>query len=462
MVEDLSLLKGFHFSTLSSIKERKKILNSTDKLFPSSNEMGRQNNNSYNFTIDTTTVQTLVAQNYISYTFIAQMNQPDSTSLQNYVLTFFNNDSIHEMLVVYPKLNPTAYAYDMHNISANPIDGNLSILGRSTICNGYNVDSWVETCIEYDCSHFGGDGTHGAGQACDDGNIYALEVCQGAWVTTCIENTEEPDPIPNSTGGGGGGSGNPDAIAIIPLDECNSNFGETGPNGECFLIDEDDCKEIKEKISDIPLIKTRLKELRDSESPFEQGFKANKIINGNYAPGTIITSNSTNQVNVRPNSQTVVIAHRHTDNVAYKMFSAPDILKMAEMAKKVLNSGNSSVKLTELTHIVVFKNINGNYKTFALRFDNVTSVQNLINILNNPVENLKFKKKLKLDYGNDNSGRPLYENTTTLDKQQRHIFNLLDNYNLNMSLYEANFDNDGFVNGWQKINKNTLDKEPCN
>lgn len=78
VVEDLSLLKGFHFSTLSSIKERKKILNSTDKLFPSSNEMGRQNNNSYNFTIDTTTVQTLVAQNYISYTFIAQMNQPDS------------------------------------------------------------------------------------------------------------------------------------------------------------------------------------------------------------------------------------------------------------------------------------------------------------------------------------------------------------------------------------------------
>jgi hypothetical protein len=199
---------------------------------------------------------------------------------------------------------------------------------------------------------------------------------------------------------------------------------------------------------------------------FEQGFKANKSSNGNYAPGTIQTNNSNggNQVNIRSNSQTTVIAHTHPASVDYKMFSAEDILKMAEMANKVENATQSNVQLTEITHIVMFNNNENpnDPKAFALRFDNIASVQRLQNILNNPKQNRDFKKKLKSDYDDDNSGPPLYQSTTTIAKQQEHLFNLLDKNNLNISLYEANFDNNGFVNDWQKINKDSLAKEPCN
>ena len=35
-------------------------------------------------------------------------------------------------------------------------------------------------------------------------------------------------------------------------------------------------------------------------------------------------------------------------------------------------------------------------------------------------------------------------------------------FNLNMSVFEANYNLNGSVSNWQKINKETLEKDPCN
>ena len=73
-----------------------------------------------------------------------------------------------------------------------------------------------------------------------------------------------------------------------------------------------------------------------------------------------------------------------------------------------------------------------------------------------------FTDDLNDAYESDNSGFPLYQSTTYIGKQQEHLYNLFSKFNLNLSLYEANYDSNGFINDWQKINKETLEKEPCN
>jgi hypothetical protein len=142
----------------------------------------------------------------------------------------------------------------MDNITAQPIEGDLSLLGRS-ICNGYPVTSWNATanCVDYNC---GLSGDHSPGQACDDGVQRAYTECTGAWVTKCLPPSDNDGNPDDGSGGGGGGSGNDDAIAIIPLDECIAGINEVDDNGNCFTIDEEEesrkreCRKITDFLSD--------------------------------------------------------------------------------------------------------------------------------------------------------------------------------------------------------------------
>ena len=110
--------------------------------------------------------------------------------------------------------------------------------------------------------------------------------------------------------------------------------------------------------------------------------------------------------------------------------------------------------------MLVFKNDSGEFKTFALRFDDLESVLALLNIRNNRKKRNEFERVLKGNYESDiNSVTYVIE--TDIYKQQRHLFNHLNKYNLNISLYEANYDAYGRVDTWQRINENDLQKEPC-
>ncbi len=225
---------------------------------------------------------------------------------------------------------------------------------------------------------------------------------------------------------------------------------------------DNDCNKLK-AVTDVPVTNTRLYQLRTENSSFEKGFKVSKNPSSNsYEPSIIINNNTGNcrSVNIAPHPYTAVIAHTHPSCVYYKMFSAPDILKLANMAYKVQNSSNTTVKLTELTHILVF-NDNGTHKTYALRFDDEASVQTLLDIVNNEKLLDDFNKKLQKDYDSDYNSFT-FTNETDIYKQQRHLFKHLEKYNLNISLYEANFDTNGKVNHWKKINKDTLQQEDCN
>jgi hypothetical protein len=228
-----------------------------------------------------------------------------------------------------------------------------------------------------------------------------------------------------------------------------------------------DCAQLN-ALTDDPVIKTRLNQLRIASGNFEKGLKINKNPSNNeYVPSPIIEgSNGTNHVNIIVNAYTSAIAHTHTNSVAYKMFSAPDILKLAQMADRVQADNGTTVQLTELTHILVFNdnlvfNNNGTDKTYALRFDDAISVQTLQDIANNKRKYSLFNKDLKKLYESDYSYQT-YTDETDINKQQHHLFNFLEDHNLSISLYEANFNPIGTINNWKRINKTNLEQEDCN
>ena len=82
----------------------------------------------------------------------------------------------------------------------------------------------------------------------------------------------------------------------------------------------------------------------------------------------------TNEINITANPYTVVVAHTHTVSVVYKMFSAPDILKMASIAKLVQSNNVTTVDFLEITHILVLESCNGIHKMQAFPSPSVLSL----------------------------------------------------------------------------------------
>ena len=487
------------FNEFANTSSLKLLTSSVDKINTVRNAFSRTAEDN-SFVIDSSKVAIINhVSGYSSQTFVVQ-TEPTNTVLENLLIATKTDGTEQALLITYylntEISNITQADFESHVLETSIQDledYSISFLSRET---EFCWDQDFLNTIQCDGGMLVTPSSH---PECFDENnqnvgsvtiITTSRICEttGGGGTTSPDTNDpvdgDDDPFGDWGGSGGDGTGtgtggqNTDENKDDnPCDENGTSTSISDGNGNCIdgigvpLVPDpptEDCQDLKDKISNVLSIKARLNELRQGigSSNFEQGFKANKISTGNYTPGTIQTNNSNggNHVNIRPNSQTTVIAHTHPASVDYKMFSAEDILKMAEMANKVVNSSNSNVQLTEITHIVMFNNNENpnDPKAFALRFDNASEAQNLRAILNNPNDREDFEETLENDYNSDDSGPPSYNPETTLGKQQRHLFNLLEKYNLSMSLYEANFDANGFINGWQKINKESLAKEPCN
>jgi len=220
------------------------------------------------------------------------------------------------------------------------------------------------------------------------------------------------------------------------------------------------CAKLKE-LTDTPLVRTRLNTMKVNGGNAEKGLRVDKQPNdGAYKPSQILDSNNgTAHINIRVNPFTEAIAHTHppSGDGYFTMFAGPDIIKMGEMVKMVQSTFSPVVNPIDIAHILIADGM-----TFAIRFDDAASVQTLRDIYEDKDKKEDFKDDLEDAFKSDKSGPPLYQSTTTVAKQQRHIYKLLGKYNLNMSLYQANYDANGFISDWQKINKETLEKEPCN
>lgn len=261
-------------------------------------------------------------------------------------------------------------------------------------------------------------------------------------------NPTNPNSNPNHGGGNQGGS------TTVVTCKRNCVPQDTSMDGE----GNDPCADLKDSVSDVPLIKTRLKQLKDLDGNYEKGFSVDKNPNtGEHEPTAILNNNNGDKhISIPINSNTEVVAHTHPDSDVFAMFSAPDIIKMIEIADQVVRDNSSTVNLLSITHILV---VNG--KTFALRFDDSFSVNMLNDIANDKKKRAKFDRRLKDLYESDFNSQS-FQLETDIYKQQNHLYALFQQFGLSMSLYEANYDSNGLVDNWEKINKDTLEKEPCN
>jgi|GEM_PF-5445115 len=402
---------------------------------------------------------------------IVKDNQPPN-SFSNLIISFgLDNSNSAFIINYYPTENY------MSSIESNPqavFEGQVSseYIDYNEDLNGLlglnRLSCWY---IAATFCNWGGE-EHLAGGNCTEAFMYSGSQ------KVCVGSSEYQPERDNSLGGGGGGeetssipSTNPKVVEPCEISSNNIsgnsiNLTELGCDentSTILIVDEEDPDCIKLKnLTENPIIKTRLKQLKDDNLIVEKGFKITKNhIAGEYQPSPILENNNgTNHINIEVNPYIAAIAHTHTNNVFFKMFSAPDILKMAEMAYKVQSNSDTTVLLTEITHMLVFKNDTGEFKTYALRFDDLESVLALQNIRNNKKKRKRFEKKLRNDY-ESNVNPVTYAYETDIYIQQRHLFSYLNNYNLNISLYEANYDAYGHVDTWQRINENDLQKEPC-
>jgi hypothetical protein len=459
------------------IKENKNVVNALGKF----NDQQAENNSAqyskeiynsyYDFSIETDESFYIEYDEYHSYTFNIHRNN-DSSLTENLVLSLQTDLNYKVFLVSYDLtqeeielIRNHEYVGVLDKINIRELEGfNTDDLLRSvgdcyewgTIYvsqgTGWEIPGWVKVDCPEEIS--AGDSSTGGGESpINDGP----------------DTSGDQDPL-GGGGGPGGGGGNDDEGNTPDDDEeclldssgnCIENVTTPFPPKETPEEELEDCEKLKTEISDVQLIKTRLKELKDANGNFEKGLRVDvHPATGVYTPTDVLNSNNgTSHVSIPVNPYTAVVAHTHppSEDGFYAMFSGPDIIKMAEIMKYTQSINPTIVKPTDITHILI---ADGN--TFAIRFDDAASAQALLNIYEDTTKRTRFLNRLQKDYDSDNTGYPLYQSTTTVAKQQQHLYDLLSEFNLNMSVFEANYNLNGSVSNWQKINKETLEKDPCN
>ena len=446
-------------------KQVKKITN--PKKTPLENTI---NSNNYGFSIDTSRIQIIETNFYKSYTFLVNRESQNETILENYIYTIYKDSTSNQYLVAYPIQENNGI--DIYNTTVQRLYGN-SLYQIENACNGYAeiMEFQEEVCID---TNYGLIGNHTPGQACFDGEYRATRTCSGGgWVAVGCSGGDGSigtGPSGGRSGGGGSSSGGGSSTGN-DNNNCVPTIDNPCPEDDTVItfplpprdsVEDGDCKKLKDDISDIPLIRTRLNTMIQNDG-FEKALTVHiDQTTGEYVPSEILVDNNGEaHIKIPVNPLTVVIVHTHppSSDGYFSMFSGNDIIKMGEIAKHVQSSPfvNKPINLVDITHIVIAEG-----RTFALRFDDADSVQKLLDIYENQTKRDLFYKKLENDYLNDTTGPPLYTTATTVEKQQEHIYNLLSEYNINMSLYEANYDTNGFISDWQKINKeDTNIKELC-
>ena len=181
--EDKSnFLKGLSYQDFLNVKNSPIVRAKTNKFIYNDSPLNRTDTDPITFSIDTTAVQVIESEAYISYTFTAHMFNEVENQLSNYILTIYNNESVNQLLVTYPILTDgDTISYDMNNIIAEEIDGEVSY-SRLPGCEGYyEVDSWDAyggTCVDYDCT---AGGNHSPGDSCSGNESeQAYTICTGA------------------------------------------------------------------------------------------------------------------------------------------------------------------------------------------------------------------------------------------------------------------------------------------
>jgi len=436
------------------------------------------------FVVDTTLIGNVQHESgYVSYTFRV-ISDPEANLLQNIMLSQYADGTEMNYLIEYKTdvpvgeiLNGTTNQHLTEYRVTKLIDPQLSYASRGLSGSWDCVD--VVSITSGECSFTAGSDKkeYADHPGCYEPDqitprtfmtITVTEECEFVGGGIGADTGSDTGGFTPIGGGPGGETGNPAAgDDDTPCEENGLTTTIDDGNGGCIsgegLVmefsdeeEEEGCNDLQE-FSDIPVVRTRLHTLKGHSGDNEKGMRIDKNPNtGEYVPTPILSNTGGYRyINLRPSGYTVVIVHTHPPTDVFSMFSGPDILEMGKVESLRSGTGGSTVNPVSITHILVVDGM-----TFALRFDDLASVIKLKNIYDDSDQRDKFNKKLLRYYESDkNSLTGLME--TDIYKQQRHLFALLQEYNVNLSLYQADY-SEGFIIGWRKINKENLAKENCN
>jgi hypothetical protein len=407
---------------------------------------------------------------------------PEGENITPYVLKYVSDDASLDMFVEnnfdFHFFNGTVSLYKYTDFFEQG-----SIFSKTTSI--YNADTDTNCPPEYDengdpipCQTAGvigggsgggsGDGSGPSGGDSGSGSSGGGIIYGGPSGGGCtVDIVYESGCIDHEPGGVCGGITNTTTITIF-CPASNRSFSyttnsdcpscPTGADGGVGVLTDDGseppCKNLK-KLTDNPTnIATRFNELKNDPGNFEKGFRLEKVMNSiNSQAGDMVNSANTHSVKIPTNALTFAIAHNHPNEDDFLFFSGNDILNIVPIINNYVGPG-----FDEAITFTLFLVANG--QTYALKFDDMQSILNLQNIVSDSDIATNFINELIEKYEEDvniEQGQ-----TTSINKQQRKLYDYLASKNINTTFLEATYDNNGFINGWEKINKQTLAKEPCN
>jgi len=414
--------------------------------------------NDSTFTIITENIlEATNADNITNYSFIIVRPNNDNNEIENFIITQENDQYTYFIL---------KYDIDGTLISSTTVNEDLI---SQNILDFLTKLQTLDDCIEV--SYEPCDGIRIA-----DGHESEEGYCHGS--ATILDFSDC-----FSTGGNGGnpyymGNGNngdDDGYSNDNNNNYNSDnnynpHGNSTPTGSVAInvckhcdfssIGETPCQNLSKIIEPVS-ISSKLGILKDhsnTTSPNEKGFKIYKNpLNNQYLPSGIQTGSDNGLdhfVKIVPTSYTILVVHTHPQEDVYAFFSAQDILYLARMANAIEASGsNNNINPVNLTMMLIVYG-----QTYAIRFDDIQSIQKLKDIYNDKDKRKDFKDKLLDDYEKDNNY--MTGATSSISQQQNRLLTFLTNYNLNISIYQATESND-IIDGWEKFKEDGT-KEPCN
>ena len=450
------LLKNKKFSTAySKVLQQQSLTNKT--------VMEEQ----YQFTIANKPVKVIETESATSYTILINRAIDDVNSFENLIVQQFNSGETTANIIKYVPFQPaTIESYFLNgdfngNRTVTPIVYNDNLINSTNKIT--NICSTVCTTLCYDCKpNYSSEYQipHPLQNGCPTKSISTS--CDQVCVSYDDGGGSSSNPI-DLTGGGGTG-GTTGEVETPPNDSGNNNPIVTAPvleleeENETPVVQIPPCEKLKNLFLNTSLkVKSRIiNDLRPNIDQNPDGEKAvflKKEITGRT--GSIVSEPTIkNQVEIKAGGNYFAAIHTHPFK-AFPMFSWSDVLVL-----KTLNDNLQPYNNDMASFLLVCKDQNGDYQTYAIVFDE-TSTNTIDNIFNDP-ENSNCSPEVIAEIMDERLEKK-YAKEEELGSRnyERAFLKMMMGYNV--SLYKANTN----LNNWDKLSLSNLtgtniNTTPCN
>lgn len=483
------------------------ISSKVEKYIKNDMYLSRTASSEYGFSIDEETVQIIEFNNFTTYTFIAEPDNPESNILENYMLKENNDGSYNQYLLKYSYTfdEDDNIVYDPNFLEIQVIQDTSLLLGRAGCVPELLDVSDQLVCYDIQCT---GDG-HILGEQCECGisSANCTPASFGCYIDTiftwsdCSGGTTTSDTggNPNSSSNGGSTNGNtnpPDddgtttdgTIVTVPVnnykvskDNCIELNKLTSPpaypESNPYIVDgpPNNIDGLNTNIR-LAIINSRQELDNDVETGFGLYNRGDFINTGPYAHH--VPANGTHSVVFPQKPFQFGTIHTHPENNTHRdwipMFSLDDIYSVLKIRNLYasnpfydnLNTAGDAL----FTSILIVKQGN-EVKTYAIKIHDISKFQKLQDVIDDKEdangdgidEYFELNKELREAYiqdANNINGSPTQYQTVLLK--------FLKDNDLGVSLYEMEQTNAGtpqVQENWKKLNLgdfNTVTASPCN